>query len=80
MIRELVLVGGVIYIVIALVQWFENQTVQGEALVFAGILVVLSLTHYASDEERLKQLEMAGLWLMIALFAGYAIAKAGGIL
>ncbi|HNT08185.1 hypothetical protein [Methanoculleus sp.] len=80
MIRELVLVGGVIYIVIALVQWFENQTVQGEALVFAGILVVLSLAHYASDEERLKRLEMAGLWLMIALFAGYAIAKAGGIL
>lgn len=80
MIRELVLVGGVIYIVIALVQWFENQTVQGEALVFAGILVALSLIHRASDEERLKQLEMAGLWLMIALFAGYAIAKAGGIL
>jgi len=80
MIRELVLVGGVIYIVIALVQWFENQTVQGEALVFVGILVALSLIHRASDEERLKQLEMAGLWLMIALFAGYAIAKAGGIL
>ncbi len=80
MIRELVLVGGVIYIVIALVQWFENQTVQSEALVFVGILVVLSLAHYASDEERLKRLEMAGLWLMIALFAGYAIAKAGGIL
>ena len=80
MIRELVLVGGVIYIVIALVQWFENQTVQGEALVFVWALVALSLIHRASDEERLKQLEMAGLWLMIALFAGYAIAKAGGIL
>ena len=80
MIRELVLVGGVIYIVIALVQWFENQTVQGEELVFVGALVALSLIHRASDEERLKQLEMAGIWLMIALFAGYAIAKAGGIL
>ncbi|KAF5038425.1 hypothetical protein DSECCO2_554490 [anaerobic digester metagenome] len=80
MIRELVLVGGVIYIVIALVQWFENQTVQGEALVFVGALAILSLAHHVSDEERLKQLEMAGLWLMIALFAGYAIAKAGGIL
>jgi len=80
MIRKLVMLAGVTYIVIALVQWVENRTVQGEALVFAGALVALSLIHRASDEERLKQLEMAGLWLMIALFAGYAIAKAGGIL
>jgi len=80
MIRELVLLGGAAYIVIALVQWFDNQTVQGEALVFAGFLVILSLIHRAPDEERLKKFEMVGLWLMIALFAGYALAKAGGIL
>lgn len=79
MIRELVLFGGVVYIIIALVQWFENQTVQGEALVFVGAIVAISLIHRASDEERLRQFEMVGLWLMIVLFAGYALAKAGGI-
>ncbi len=78
MIRELVLLAGVTYIVIALVQWVENQTVQGEALVFAGILVFLSLIHHILDEERVKKFEIVGLWLMIALFAGYALAKAGG--
>jgi len=78
MIRKLVMLAGVTYIVIALVQWVENRTVQGEALIFAGILVFLSLIHNIPDEERLKKYEMAGLWLMIALFAGYALAKAGG--
>ncbi|MDD4454812.1 MAG: hypothetical protein PHI67_05795 [Candidatus Methanomethylophilaceae archaeon] len=80
MIREMVLIGGAVYIVIALLQWLDNQTVQGEAVILAGILVVLSLIHHASSEEQLKKFEMVGLWLMIALFAGYAIAKAGGYL
>jgi len=80
MIRELVLLGGVFYIVIALVQWVQNQTVQVEAALVAGILVVLPLIHYARDEERLKKIEMAGLWLAIAFFVGYALAKAGGYL
>ncbi|HRR88330.1 MAG TPA: hypothetical protein P5101_03260 [Methanoculleus sp.] len=80
MIREVVLFGGVVYIIIALVQWVQNQTVQAEAALFAGIIVVLSLIHYARDEERLKKIEMAGLWLAIALFLGYALAKAGGYL
>ncbi|MCK9277305.1 MAG: hypothetical protein M0P22_04370 [Methanoculleus sp.] len=80
MIREMVLIGGAVYIVIALLQWLDNQTIQGEAVVLAGVLVALSLIHHASSEERLKKFEMVGLWLMIALFAGYAIAKAGGYL
>ena len=80
MIRELVLLGGGAYIVIALVQWVQNQTVQVETVVFAGILVALSLIHYAPDEGRLKKIEMVGLWLAIALFVGYALAKAGGYL
>lgn len=78
MIRELVLLGGAAYLVIALVQWLQNQTVQGEAVLLAGVLVALSLVHHASNEERLKRFEMAGLWLAVALFAGYALAKAGG--
>ena len=78
MIRELVLLGGVVYLVIALVQYLDNQAVQVEAAVLAGTLVALSLIHRASHEERLKKVEMAALWLMIALFVGYALAKAGG--
>jgi hypothetical protein len=80
MIRELVLLGGAVYIIIALVQGIQNQAVQVEAVLVAGILVALSLIHYARDEERLKKIEMAGLWLAIALFVGYALAKAGGYL
>ena len=80
MIRELVLLSGVAYIIIALVQWVQNQTVQVEAVLFAGILVVLSLIHYTRDEERLKKIEMVGLWMAIALFLGYALLRAGGYL
>jgi 4-hydroxybenzoate polyprenyltransferase len=80
MIRELVLLGGAVYIIIALVQGIQNLAVQVEAVLIAGILVALSLIHYARDEERLKKIEMAGLWLAIALFVGYALAKAGGYL
>ena len=78
MIRELVLLGGAAYLIIALVQWLQNQTIQGEAVLLAGVLVALSLVHGASSEERLKKFETAGLWLAVALFAGYALAKAGG--
>jgi len=78
MIRRMVLLGAVIYIVIAAVQWVMNRTVFYEAVVLSGLLVALSFAHYASDEKRLKQIEMALLWLMVALFAGYALLKAGG--
>jgi hypothetical protein len=80
MIREMVLLGAAAYIVIALLQWMENQTVQGEAVVLAVLLAALSLAHFITGEKWLKRFEMAGLWLMIALFVGYALAKAGGIL
>jgi len=79
MIRRMVLLGAVIYIVIAAVQWAVNRTVFYEAVILSGILAALSLVHYASDEERLKKMEMAAIWLVIALFAGYALAKAGGL-
>ncbi|WP_214021333.1 hypothetical protein [Methanoculleus sp.] len=78
MIRELVFFGGATYLVIALVQWLQNQTVRGETVVLAAALMALSLVHRASNEERLKRLETAGLWLAVALFVGYALAKAGG--
>ncbi len=78
MIRELVLFGGATYLVIALVQWLQNGTVRGEAVVLAAVLVALSLVHRASNEERLKRIETAGLWLAVALFVGYALLKAGG--
>ncbi|WP_243668951.1 hypothetical protein [Methanoculleus chikugoensis] len=74
----MVLLGAVIYIVIAILQWVTNRTVFAEAVVLSGILAALSLVHYASDERRLKQLEMALLWLVIGLFVVYALAKAGG--
>lgn len=80
MIREMVLLGAAAYIVIALLQWMENQTVQGEAVILAVLLAALSLAHFITGEKWLKRFEMAGLWLMIALFVGYALAKAGGIL
>ncbi|NLA38455.1 MAG: hypothetical protein GX882_03530 [Methanomicrobiales archaeon] len=80
MIRELVLLGGVAYIIIALVQGMQNQAVQTDAVLFAGVLVVLSLIHYVRSEERLKKVEVMGLWLAIALFAGYALLRAGGLL
>jgi hypothetical protein len=79
MIRRTVLLGAVIYIVIAVLQWVTNRTVFYEAVVLSGILVALSLVHYATDAKRLKQLEMALLWLVIGLFVVYALAKAGGI-
>jgi len=78
MIRRMVLLGAVIYIVIAILQWVTNRMVFAEAVVLSGILVALSLVHYASDERRLKQLEMVLLWLVIGLFVVYALAKAGG--
>ncbi|MCE5337506.1 MAG: hypothetical protein LLF90_02320 [Methanomicrobiaceae archaeon] len=80
MIREMVLLGAAAYIVIALLQWMENQTVQGEAVTLAVLLAALSLAHFTTGEKWLKRFEMAGLWLMIALFVGYALAKAEGIL
>ncbi|HOI59443.1 MAG: hypothetical protein PHT97_09745 [Methanoculleus sp.] len=80
MIRRMVLLGAVIYIVIAAVQWVANRTVFYEAVIFSGILVALSLVHYAENEERLKKMEMTVVWLVILLFVGYALAKAGGYL
>lgn len=80
MIRRMVLLASVIYIVIAVLQWVVNRTVFVEAVVLSVILAALSLVHYASSEEVLKKMEMTVIWLVILLFVGYALAKAGGYL
>ncbi len=79
MIRELVLLAGLSYLIIALVQLMLNQTVRLESIVIGAALIAVSLVHWAPDCEWLKQWEMAALWIAVALFVGYALAKAGGI-
>jgi hypothetical protein len=77
-IRELVLLGSAAYLIIALVQWLQNQTVNIQAVALAGLLIVLAFAHGVMNGKRLKQVEMAALWFAIALFVVYAVLMMGG--
>ncbi|NYT06382.1 MAG: hypothetical protein GKC04_08490 [Methanomicrobiales archaeon] len=79
-IPRILVAGAVVYAAIALVQaglvsglWLET----GAAAVFLGAVALLSLSN---GEKRLKHAEMRILWICVLCFAGYAIARAGGLI
>jgi len=79
MIRECILAGGVIYVLIAII-----QIIRRPSLAFEGIAVIIGLAlatafYLTRREHELHTGEAIAFWASIILFAAYGILKFGGV-
>jgi len=79
MIRECILAGGVIYVLIAII-----QIIQRPSLAFEGIAVIICLAlatafYLTRREHELHTGEAITFWASVLLFAAYGILKFGGV-
>jgi hypothetical protein len=80
MIREAILFGGVLYILITIAQIIDRPAIWSEGIVVAIILGIATAYYLIHDEHRLHISEIAALWAAVLLFMVYALLKFGGVL
>ena len=80
MIREAILFGGVLYILITIAQIIDRPTIWSEGIVVAVVLALATAYYLTHDEHRLHISEIAALWAAVLLFMVYALLKFGGVL
>jgi hypothetical protein len=80
MIREAILFGGVLYILITIAQIIDLPAIWSEGIVVAIILGIATAYYLIHDEHRLHISEIAALWAAVLLFMVYALLKFGGVL
>jgi hypothetical protein len=80
MIREAILFGGIMYILITIAQIIDRPAIWSEGIVVAIILGIATAYYLIHDEHRLHISEIAALWAAVLLFMVYALLKFGGVL
>jgi len=80
MIREAILFGGVLYILITLAQIIDRPVIWLEGFVVSVVLAAATAYYLAQDEHHLHLSEIIALWAAVLLFAVYGILRYGGFL
>ena len=80
MIRKAILFGGVLYILITLMQVLDRPMIWLEGIVVSVALAAATAYYLMRDEHRLHTSEMVALWAAVLLFAVYGFLKFGGVL
>jgi hypothetical protein len=80
MIREAILFGGVLYILITITQIIDQPAIWSEGIVVALVLASATAYYLVHDEHRLHISEIVALWAAVLLFLVYALFKYGGVL
>jgi hypothetical protein len=80
MIREAILFGGVLYVLITVAQIIDRPTIWSEGIIVALVLAIATACYLIHDEHRLHLSEIIALWAAVLLFLVYATLKFGGVL
>jgi hypothetical protein len=80
MIREAILFGGVLYVLITVAQIIDRPAIWPEGIIVALVLVIATAYYLFHDEHRLHISEIVALWAAVLLFLVYASLKFGGVL
>ena len=80
MIREAILFGGVLYILITIAQIIDRPTIWSEGIVVALVLAIATAYYLIHDEHRLHMSEIVALWAAVLLFMVYGTLRYGGVL
>lgn len=80
MIREAIAFGGVLYILITIMQVLDRPVIWLEGIVVSIALAAATAFYLMQDEHRLHTSEIVALWAAVLLFAVYGCLKSGGVL
>jgi hypothetical protein len=80
MIREAVIFGGALYVLISIAQIIERPVIWSDGIVVAIVLAIATAAYLIHDEHRLHLSEIVALWAAVLMFVVYALLKYGGIL
>ena len=80
MIRETILFGGVLYVLITIAQILDRPAIWAEGAIVAVVLAIATAYYLMKDEQRLHTAEIAALWAAVLLFVVYRALKYGGLL
>jgi hypothetical protein len=80
MIREAILFGGAMYILISIAQIIDRPVIWSEGIVVTLVLAIATACYLIDDEHRLHMSEIVALWAAVLLFMVYALLKYGGVL
>lgn len=80
MIREAVLFGGALYILITFAQIIDRPGFWIEGLVVSVVLAAATAYYLAQEEHNLHLSEIIALWAAVLLFLVYGLLKYGGFL
>lgn len=80
MIRESILFGGALYVLITIAQIIDRPAIWSEGIVVSVVLAVATAYYLIHDEHRLHTSEIVALWAAVLLFMVYTLLKFGGLL
>ena len=80
MIRESILFGGALYILLIIAQIIDRPAIWSEGIVVALVLAIATAYYLIHDEHRLHVSEIVALWAAVLLFMVYALLKFRGVL
>jgi len=79
MIREAILFGGVLYILLTLAQVLDRPMIWVEGFVVSVAFAAATTFYLIRDEHKLHTSEIVALWAAVLLFVVYGCLKYGGI-
>jgi uncharacterized membrane protein len=80
MIREVILLGGAIYLVILAVQLFQVPSEALGVVIAASILTLATGLYWYDNHHRIHTWELVALWSVVLLFLVYGLLKYAGVL
>jgi hypothetical protein len=80
MIRDAILFGGALYILISLAQILNRPAIWSEGIIVVIVLAIATAYYLIHDEHRLHTSEIVALWAAVLLFLVYGMLKYGGVI
>lgn len=80
MIRKAILFGGVLYILVTILQVLDRPIIWFEGMVVSIALAAATTFYLMNDEHGLHTSEILALWAAVLLFVVYGCLKYGGVL
>ena len=80
MIRESILIAGIIYLVVIAVQMFTVPATLLQGAIFGIVLLAGTGFYFVRHHELLEHLEVVALWAAVLLFVLYTLLRLGGVI
>ena len=80
MIREVLVVGTLIYLLIIAMQCFDRPALWLQGMAIGAALALATTVYWCREDLRLRTWEAIALWAAVLLFVAYGLARLGGLI